>query len=306
MRQVPIEQVSLEDVQTRIGEGKGVVIDTLVQEHYEARHIPGAVNACVYEIIFVSSVAEVAPDKEKPVILYGAGPQSLDSMTAAEKLQREGYVDVSVFLGGLEAWREAGLPLEGSDPDAVALPHPPLVLEDRKYTLVPEESTCLWVGRSATARHHGTVGLSSGYLDARGDLSARFTLDMTSIQSVNLEGDALKPVLEMHLMSDDFFFTAMFPRATFETTAIKVVEDGEATRPNGMMQGALSLRGMSQDIAFPVHIRNLDDGRLVVLGDLDFDRTQWGVIYGSSRFFAHLGYHTVYDFISVDYRLVFA
>ncbi|BCS90021.1 YceI family protein [Pseudodesulfovibrio sediminis] len=306
MRQAPIEQVSLEDVQTFIGERKGIVIDTLVQEHYEARHIPEAVNACVYEIIFVSSVAEVAPDKEKPVLLYGAGPQSLDSITAAEKLQREGYTDVSVFFGGLEEWREAGLPLEGQATGEVALPHPHLVLSDRRYTLLPEESTCIWVGRSSTVRHHGTIGFADGYLDAQGDLSARFTLDMTSIQSINLEGDALKPVLEMHLMSDDFFFTAMFPTATFETTAIKVVKDGEASRPNGMMQGLLSLRGMSQDIAFPVHIRNLEDDRIVVIGDLDFDRTQWGVIYGSSRFFAHLGYHSVYDFVSVDYRLVFA
>jgi hypothetical protein len=73
-----------------------------------------------------------------------------------------------------------------------------------------------------------------------------------------------------------------------------------------MMQGRLSLRGVSSEIAFPAHIRNLDDGRLAVIANLDFDRTQWGVIYGSSRFFRHLSYHLVYDFISVDFRLVLA
>ncbi len=96
----------------------------------------------------------------------------------------------------------------------------------------------------------------------------------------------------------------MFPEARFETTRIRLVEDGEATRPNAMIQGTLSLRGMSSEIAFPAHIRNVDEGKITVLANLDFDRTEWGIIYGSSRFFQHLGYHVVFDFISVDFRLV--
>jgi hypothetical protein len=31
----------------------------------------------------------------------------------------------------------------------------------------------------------------------------------------------------------------------------------------------------------------------------DFDRTRWNVIYGSSRFFEHLGMHLVFDLISI-------
>lgn len=35
----------------------------------------------------------------------------------------------------------------------------------------------------------------------------------------------------------------------------------------------------------------------------DIDRTRWGVICGSSRFFKHLGMHLVYDPISIQVRI---
>lgn len=36
----------------------------------------------------------------------------------------------------------------------------------------------------------------------------------------------------------------------------------------------------------------------------EFNRTRWGVIYGSSRFFRHLGMHLVFDLISLQLRIV--
>jgi hypothetical protein len=40
------------------------------------------------------------------------------------------------------------------------------------------------------------------------------------------------------------------------------------------------------------------------MANFDLDRTRWGVIYGSARFFKHLSYHIVYDLISIDLRVV--
>jgi len=42
-----------------------------------------------------------------------------------------------------------------------------------------------------------------------------------------------------------------------------------------------------------------------IITHFDMDRTRWGVIYGSSRFFEHLGMHLVFDLISFQIRLVF-
>jgi len=36
----------------------------------------------------------------------------------------------------------------------------------------------------------------------------------------------------------------------------------------------------------------------------DIDRTRWNVIYGSSRFFEHLGMHLMFDPISIQIRIV--
>lgn len=284
--------------------GEGVLVDVLVPEHYEARHIPGALNACVYEMVFLETMKDIAPDTAAPVVLYGAGSKSLDSVTAADKLQRAGYADVAIFTGGLEEWREAGHSFAGERPEEVEPPHPVVNLESRQYSLVPMESKVQWTGRNNNGNHFGIIGLKSGEFDATGELSCTITLDMKAVRNVNLEGDELQPVLEAHLASDDFFFVSLFPEATFTTSLIKLVEEGEATRPNGMLQGNLSMRGITNEIAFPVHLRTLEGGQLVIQGNLDIDRTEWGVIYGSSRFFKHLGYHVVYDFISIDFRLV--
>lgn len=292
------------DVVQFIETGEGVLVDVLVPEHYEARHIPGACNACVYEMVFLQTMSEVAPDKTKPVVLYGAGDKSLDSAAAADKLLRAGYDDIAIFPGGLEEWRENGHALAGEQPDEMEPPHPLVELEAKQYSLVPMESEIHWTGRNNNGNHFGTIGVKSGQFDATGNLAFSIVLDMTSIRNVDLDGDELQSVLEEHLASDDFFFTSLFPEATFTTSQVKMVEDGETTRPNGMLQGNLALRGLNSEIAFPVHIRTLDKGVLIIQGNLDIDRTEWGIIYGSSRFFKHLGYHVVYDFISIDFRLV--
>ncbi|MDD3312835.1 YceI family protein [Pseudodesulfovibrio sp.] len=299
-----VKRLDADGVRRFLERGGGVLVDTLPPEHFAARHIPGAVNACVYEVAFPDAMAALAPDKGASVVLYGAGPRSGDCRCAAEKLQRAGYADVAVFLGGLEAWRAAGHALEGDAPGEVEPPHPALVLEPRTYRVLPQESEVRWTGRNNNGGHYGLLAVSSGFLEGAGEPSASFTLDMASLRNLDLEGAELHPVLEAHLRSDDFFFTALFPKATFTTTRIRIAELGEATRPNAMLQGVLTLRGAENEIAFPAHIRNLADGRLAVIANLDFDRTQWGVIYGSSRFFQHLGYHVVFDFISVDFRLV--
>ncbi|MFH1913773.1 MAG: YceI family protein [Pseudomonadota bacterium] len=300
-----VERLEAAEVARFVEQGEGVLIDTLPPEHFAARHIPGAINACVYEMVFCETVAAMVPSMGMPVVLYGAGPASRDCLAAAEKLARQGYTDVAVFHGGLEEWRAEGLPLAGTAPDEVEPPHPVPTLEPKTYHLCPDESVLRWTGRNVNSAHHGTLRFAAGELDCSGDgPRGRFVMDMTTIADRDLEGSELQPVLEKHLHSDDFFFTAMFPEAVFTTTAVRMAEEAQATRPNAMIQGKLSLRGVGNEIAFPAHIRNLDQGRLTIIANLDFDRTEWGVIYGSSRFFRHLSYHLVFDFISVEFRLV--
>jgi rhodanese-related sulfurtransferase/polyisoprenoid-binding protein YceI len=282
-----------------------LIIDTLTPEHYALAHLPGARHACVFEVDFLKQVAAITSDKSVEIILYGSNPRTHDANAAAGKLEREGYSDITILFGGLAAWRDAGLALEGEDPkgrdEAVKSFQPP----KGEYGLVAEESRFDWTGRNHNGGHHGILKFKSGGLVFdEGKLSGSFVLDMESIKNLDLEGDELQPVLISHLKSDDFFFTRLFPEARFSITNATPLEGVGVTLPNYRIGGDLELRGVKRYLEFEATLSNLDDGRLAMEAHFDFDRTLWGMIYGSSRFFEHLGYHLVFDMISVSFRLV--
>ena len=286
--------------------GEGMIIDVLPPEHFQRRHFPGAVNACVYEVNFLDQVVSLGARKETSLLLYGAGPDSLDSRTAAEKLLREGYEDVAVLSGGLEALRATGIALDGEAPGEIDPPHPVLSFQKTSYELVPAESFLKWAGRNDNGGHWGFLAPVSGSLVVEADnLSASVALDMATIENRDLEDDQLRPVLENHLKSDDFFFVSMFPHGKFTLKQAIPRKESTATTPNYDMTGELHVRGIGREISFPASVRSLPEGRLAVMANFDLDRTHWGVIYGSARFFQHLSYHVVYDSISIEFRVVF-
>ena len=161
---MPSTPASTEDILAATQSGRQIVLDVLPPEHFEARHIPGARNACVYEVTFLDQVAALAPDKTAPIIVYGAGEGSLDAVTAAGKLHRAGYVNVAVLHGGLPAWKAEGKPLEGTKTDEWEPAHPVLELRKARYMAVPAESTLIWTGRNAGGRHTGTLAIREGTL----------------------------------------------------------------------------------------------------------------------------------------------
>ncbi|WP_035068388.1 YceI family protein [Nitratidesulfovibrio termitidis] len=285
----------------------GIVLDVMVPEHFEQRHIPGAVQACVHEVVFCDAVAALAPDRTAPVLVYGAGAGSLDGRMAAEKLLRQGHADVRWFAGGLEAWCGAGLPLEGNAPHVRPDAHPPVVMPDGRYALDAAASVIRWTGRNDNGAHHGTVNCAGGTLAfSRGRGTGDLRMDMRTIRDLDIADDALRPVLEAHLASDDFFFTTLFPQAALEDMALTPLPSATATTPNYRLAGLFILRGVHRKLALNVAVRSLGDaGGLALAGHCDLDRTRWGVLYGSARFFRHLGYHRVDDAISLDFRLVY-
>lgn len=90
-----------------------VLIDVLSEGSYETRHLPGAVNADVSKSDFHEKVDKLAPDMEKPVVVYCASFNCQLSPTAANKLTEMGYTKVYDFEGGLADWLDAGYDIEG-------------------------------------------------------------------------------------------------------------------------------------------------------------------------------------------------
>jgi len=280
------------------------IVDTLPEEQYRRIHLPGAVNACVYQVIFLERMAALVPDQGRTVVVYGSSERSLDALVAAEKLVRAGYRNVFAMAGGLKSWREMGGGVEGEAPEA-GMESPGLLLENRLYRVDVDESLIEWTGRNPNTRHFGTLRLSEGSISVHDDsFTGSFVLDMRSIVNKSLAGDPLKEVLEAHLASDDFFFVERFPTAQFSIESARIVDEPTLSAPNFAVRGILDLHGLKQDIGFDATLNNLEGGGIVAEAHFDIDRTRWDIVYGSSRFFEHLGMHLVFDLISIQLRIV--
>jgi polyisoprenoid-binding protein YceI len=289
------------ELHARISSGKTPhLIHVLPPEIFAAVRIPGSLNACVYEMAFSDQVRSAIPDPSERLIVYGAGGDSLDAITAAEKLQTDGYAFVEVFAGGIAEWQAAGFPVEGSG----VLPQPPTL--DGVYRMDPETSIVRWTGRNWFNHHSGTVRLASGEIHLRaGDLvSAKFLVDLTTIVCEDLQDGAMNALLIQHLKSPDFFDVANHPTAEFVSNAVELVESATEGTPGHVLRGTFTLRGISQAMEFPVVLATKEDGRhLTGQAQMEFDRTAYGSHYGSGKFFRFLGQHLVNDHVQLHVKI---
>lgn len=282
-----------------------VLVEVLPRENYRRSHLPRAVHACVYEVTFPQQMREQAPDPARAVVLYGHGGESRDASVAAAKLQRMGYRDIRVLAVGKTGWHAAELPLEGEEPVPVEPPGVP-AFAPGSYAVDVKASRIRWEGRNPNGAHDGTVALAGGVLevDEKGVIGGRFEVDLRTIRNDDLAGDPSPAALVAHLESDDFFFVEHFPTAEFTILRAARIAAAGPTEPNYEVRGELELRGMKAPLDFVATLSRLGDGRLAAEAHFDLDRTRWGVIYGSARFFAHLGKHVVFDPISFRVRIV--
>jgi len=97
--------------------GEGVLIDVREPGEYAAGHLPGAVNlprgVLEFQIHAHPAMACTSSDAlarpARPLLLYclSGGRSAL----AADSLRQLGFADVRSLAGGLDAWRNAGLPI---------------------------------------------------------------------------------------------------------------------------------------------------------------------------------------------------
>jgi rhodanese-related sulfurtransferase/polyisoprenoid-binding protein YceI len=300
-----INTVSVADLRLMDKEHPNIhLVDVLPPDHFENVHIPGAKNACVFFVSFLDDLASIISDKKERIVVYGSSERSHDVKMAIEKMTRAGYLEVYELKGGIKAWREAGYVREGNAIDQPDDPQTKLSLSDGTFIIDNDLSTIKWEGRNPSTSHFGTVDISEGIIRSRnGNISGKIEVDMNSIHNINLEGDELQPVLEAHLRSDDFFFTSMFPKAVLTLEEVTPLEPLWQTTPNFHVKGELMLRGVNAALDFDMTANLADDNMLTLEGHFDIDRTRWNIIYGSTRFFEHLGMHKVFDLISIQIRI---
>jgi rhodanese-related sulfurtransferase/polyisoprenoid-binding protein YceI len=283
-----------------------ILVDTLPAEQYERRHLPEALNFCVFEVVFMEEIRKRVPDRGHTIVVYGDCWETFEAAAAAEKLVRNGYQNVFTLEGGICGWEEAGFELEGMAVDNPLESADQFRIDRATYTVDPERSRLRWVGRNANGAHTGTLRLRSGSIAPKGKsgFSGMFIVDLTSMTNDDVEDPSLRKVLIEHLMSDDFFFVKEHPEAVFNLRSMRFLKKAAPGSINCEVSGRLVLRGAGADLRFPATVSRLPDGEISAEAHFDFDRTRWGAIYGSGKFFRYLGMHLVYDDVTVQIHLV--
>lgn len=294
--------ISADQLREKLGHPGLTLLDVRLPEDFATAHIPGAVNQCVFEVAFLPELEARQLPKDQPICIYGATMDSHESRVAAEKLERAGYTEVMDFRGGLQAWITEGNPVK----DQVDAPKPPVVA-DGQHEVDLAESRVVWIGRNLINKHWGHVGLASGHVEFRGGLPVRgeTVLDLRRITCTDLAGDALHDVLIHHLESDDFFDVERFPEAAFRFDRTERCSD----RPgccNLKLHGELTLRGITKPLVIAAAAGFTPEGKAALQATFTLDRTDWGVLYGSGRFFQRLAGHLVNDAIELQLRILTA
>lgn len=148
------------------------------------------------------------------------------------------------------------------------------------YTVDAAESSLIWTGTKVTGAHTGTVNVKSGSInvDNGAVTGGNFVLDMTSINSTDLDGE-YKEKLDGHLKSDDFFAVAAHPEASFVITEVKA----GATASDAVISGNLTIKGISKNITFDAKVDEATDTTVKTTSDFNIAREDWGVNYSGKE-----------------------
>lgn len=104
MSSVPIE-VSPRDAQSAAGDG-ALLLDVREQWEWDEEHVPGALHIPMQEV--PARLAEIPEDRDVYVFCK-VGARSIRVVDYLRRHGRDRAVNVS---GGIDAWVEAGLPVE--------------------------------------------------------------------------------------------------------------------------------------------------------------------------------------------------
>ena len=107
-----MKHISQEQLQQLVERDAVTLIEALPEMHYEAEHLPGAVN--LPGPLSPELAASLTPDLARTVVVYCSGPSCGRSAVTAGAFERLGYADVRVYKGGKSEWAAAGLPFQGA------------------------------------------------------------------------------------------------------------------------------------------------------------------------------------------------
>lgn len=177
------------------------------------------------------------------------------------------------------------------------------------YTVQPEDSKIMWNAAKVTGKHNGTVDVQGGTIAFEDDVlkSGNFTIDMMSINVMDLEGD-YKKNLEAHLKGTneekqtDFFNAVDYPTAKFEITKATILKNNP--EGNYIINGNLTIKDITKQISFKAQVDQNNGMVKVTTPEFSLDRTEWDIRFRSTKFFDDLKDKEIYDEFNIQISLV--
>jgi len=134
-------EISTNELQRILDEGKVPVLDVRSGEEYALAHIPGSRNFYEKE---VDQVVKSYPDRTAPLVFYCNGPYCGKSKRLSEELRKQGYTGIKRYQLGLPVWRALGHTVQTD-------------IGGARYVM-RDDQTAVWVdARSAEAFARGSV-----------------------------------------------------------------------------------------------------------------------------------------------------
>lgn len=111
------KQITTQELKTKIDGGRKdyYLIDVLMQNSFEARRIPTAINIPYGTGFLKEFEAKVNVPKDAQIIVYCASSGCQLSHMAGANLEEAGYTNVYHYADGLAGWQNAGYGFEGQN-----------------------------------------------------------------------------------------------------------------------------------------------------------------------------------------------
>ena len=96
-----------------------------------------------------------------------------------------------------------------------------------------------------------------------------------------------------------------YPLAKFTPTIINKNRDKKELSGTYTVIGDLTVKEISNEITLIVYVGEKND-KVEIEGEIEIDRTKWGITYGSGSFIKDLGDKAIKDEVKIAFDLMFA
>ncbi len=164
-----------------------------------------------------------------------------------------------------------------------------------------KESKAVWTGTKVVGSSHtGEIKIKNADIKVKNNepVSATIVMDMKSITNTDLKDKSFNKKLVEHLTSADFFDVQKFSTSTLNITNIQKASDKFY-----LLSGKLKIKGVEKPVKLKASVVKENKDMKQVSVDFTFDRTNWGIKYGSGSFFKGLGDKMISDEVNLKVNL---